>query len=313
MSRRCLVPGGAGWPAPLDDLAALHPSLRVVSLWVEGEQSELPELPGVAVVGARRASVAGLEVARRIAGDLARRGVTVVSGFAEGIDAAAHRGCLAAGGRTVAVLGSGLAVPYPRAHQGLRTELSLRGALMTAYAAWASPLRWHFPHRNRIIAALSLAVVVVEARAESGALSTARWAADLGREVLAVPGSILGRSNDGSNRLLRDGARPYLDVADLADLLPPSDAGPPPGCGDRRGRSEPPQSSGGAAPGQGGVAAHLLEVIGAEPIPRELVARALGLGARDLAVLVGEMELGGSVRTLPGGLVQRVHGPGGTR
>ena len=124
VSRRLLVPGGAGWPAPLDDLDELHPSLRVASVWVEGE---LPELPGVAVVGARRATPVGREVARRIGAELGGRGVTVVSGFAEGIDAAAHRGCLVGGGRTVAVLGCGLAVPYPRAHQGLRTELSLKG------------------------------------------------------------------------------------------------------------------------------------------------------------------------------------------
>lgn len=311
MSRRLLVPGGAGWPAPLDDLAALDPSLGVASLWVEGERPDLPELPGVAVVGARRASLSGLAAARRIAGDLARRGVTVVSGFAEGIDAAAHRGCLVGGGRTVAVLGCGLAVPYPRAHQGLRTELSLRGAMMTEYTAWDAPLRWHFPHRNRIIATLARAVIVVEAGVSSGALSTARWAADLGREVLAVPASILSEGNLGSNRLLRDGARPYLDISDLADLLPPPEAPSPPGGG--RGGSEPQQWKGGTAPGHGEAARRLLGVIGAEPVPRELVARALGLGARDLAVLVGEMELGGSVRTLPGGLVQLVHGPGGNR
>ena len=182
---------------------------------------------------------------------------------------------------------------------------------MTEYTAWDSPLRWHFPHRNRIIAALARAVIVVEAGVSSGALSTARWAADLGREVLAVPASILADGNAGSNRLLRDGARPYLDVSDLADLLPPLDAGPTPGDG--REPSEPPRRRGGAAPGQGALGARLLDVIGAEAVPRELVAHALGLGARDLAVLVGEMELGGSVRTLPGGLVQRVHGPAGTR
>ena len=311
MSRRLLVPGGAGWPAPLDDLAALHPSLAVASLWVEGDLPELPELPGVAVVGARRATPVGREVARRIGAELGGRGVTVVSGFAEGIDAAAHRGCLAAGGRTVAVLGCGLAVPYPRAHQGLRTELSLRGALMTEYTAWDSPLRWHFPTRNRIIATLARVVIVVEAGASSGALSTARWAADLGREVLAVPASILAEGSAGSNRLLRDGARPYLDISDLADLLPPLSGGPPPGDGWEP--SEASRGRGGAAPGQGGLAVRLLAVIGAEPVPRELVAHALGLGARDLAVLVGEMELCGSVRSLPGGLVQRVHGPVGTR
>jgi DNA processing protein len=310
VSRRLLVPGGPGWPAGLDDLAELNPSLRVASLWVEGELPELPELPGVAVVGARRATQVGREVARRIGAELGARGVTVVSGFAEGIDVAAHRGCLAARGRTLAVLGCGLAVPYPRAHQGLRTELSLRGWLVTEYTSWDAPLRWHFPHRNRIIAALARAVIVVEAGVSSGALSTARWAADLGREVLAVPASILAEGNTGSNRLLRDGARPYLDVSDLADLLPRLAAGAP---AEFSGLSEQAQGRPGAAAGQGAAAVRLLEAIGAEPVPRELVAGALGLGARDLAVLVGEMELTGSIRTLPGGLVQRVHGRGGIR
>ena len=254
------------------------------------------------MVGSRQATFAGLEAARRIGADLGRRDVTVVSGFALGVDAAAHRGCLAAGGQTVAVLGCGLAVDYPRSHRSLRTEVSLRGALVSEYTAWDGPRAWHFPHRNRIVAALSRAVVVVEAGEKSGALSTARWAADLGREVLAVPGSILGLANQGSNRLLRDGARPYLDVSDLADLFPECAAPRP---SDRRCRPERPGGERSTPLGARDDAARLLALVSAEPVPRELIGRALGLRASGLAVLLGELELEGHVRSLPGGLVAR--------
>jgi DNA processing protein len=257
----------------------------------------------VAVVGARRAGASGQEAARRIGADLGRRGVTVVSGFARGIDAGAHRGCLSAGGRTLAVLGCGLDVDYPSQHAALRRDVAASGALITEYEADDPPVSWRFPRRNRIIAALARAVVVVEAGVESGALSTARWAAELGREVLAVPGAILGPANQGSNRLLRDGARPYLDSSDLADLFPECGA-PPPLSGDRK---VPRERDGRPSTGadNGPAAARLLALVGAEPVPRELVARALGLGASDLAVLLGELELVGSVRSLPGGLVAR--------
>jgi DNA processing protein len=297
VSRFRLDPGDPRWPVCLADLAEMTPPCRVKWLWVDGE---IPELPGVAVVGARRATAAGMEVARRIGADLGRRGVTVVSGFAPGVDACAHRGCLSAGGRTVAVLGCGLSVDYPRLHNPLRTEVSLRGALVTEYTAWDAPRAWHFPHRNRIIAGLSLAVIVVEAGERSGALSTARWAADLGRDVLAVPGSILGSANAGSNLLLRDGARPFLDVTDLADAFP--------ACADLLpGIDGDPGSSGHAAhPGQAPLrATRLLHLLGAEPVHRELVGQALGMDASDVGVLLGELELAGYIRCLPGGLVAR--------
>jgi DNA processing protein len=301
MSPFQLRPTDPRWPACIADLSAVDASLGVASLWVQGE---LPELPGVAVVGSRRATATGLEVARRIGADLARREITVVSGFATGVDAAAHRGCLAAGGRTVAVLGCGLAVDYPRGQRGLGTEVSLTGALISEYTAWDKPLRWHFPHRNRIIAALARAVVVVEAGTESGALSTARWAADLGREVLAVPGSILDHGSAGSNRLLRDGARPYLDVSDLSDVFPECAA--PPVSSRRRGDSLPRQPGSIPVLDQGSHASRLLELVGAGPVQREWVAQALDVSPPELAVLVGEMELAGTVRRLPGGLISRV-------
>jgi DNA processing protein len=300
VNRFRLQPADPRWPAGLSDLGELGDRYRLPSVWVEGE---LPVLPGVAVVGARVAGPTGQEAARRIGGDLGRRGVTVVSGFARGVDAGAHRGCLAAGGRTVAVLGCGLDVDYPPEHAALRREVTASGALITEYEAEDIPMGWRFPQRNRIIAALSRAVVVVEAGVGSGALSTARWAADLGREVLAVPGSILGPANQGSNRLLRDGARPYLDASDLADIFPECAAPPVP---NRRRQAALPRDLelGGGTDG-GGPPARLLALVGAEPVHREMIGRALGLGASGLAVLLGELELEGYVRSLPGGLVAR--------
>jgi len=300
MSRLLLRPDDPRRPACLSDLAELGDRYRVPSLWVEGD---LPVLPGVAVVGARVAGATGQEAARRIGSDLGRRGVTVVSGFARGVDAGAHRGCLAAGGRTVAVLGCGLDVDYPPEHAALRREIAASGALVSEYEGGDAPVGWRFPQRNRIIAALSRAVIVVEAGAGSGALSTARWAAELGREVLAVPGSILGPANAGSNRLLRDGARPYLDVSDLADIF--SECAAPPRL-DRRRKAQRAGREGRTAPHQGrDQASRLLALVSAEPVPRELIGRALGLGPSGLAVLLGELELEGHVRSLPGGLVAR--------
>jgi DNA processing protein len=303
MSPWQLRPADPRWPQSLDDLAQLDPPLRVASLWVEGD---LPELPGVAIVGARRATMAGQEAARRIGGDLARRGVTVVSGFARGVDFAAHQACLSVRGHTVAVLGCGLDVDYPPQNSELRRRVGASGALISEYALRAAPLAWHFPHRNRIIAALARAVIVVEAGSRSGALSTARWAADLGREILAVPGPILGPSNEGSNRLLRDGARPYLDISDLADVLPSRE---PPVVTDVSLTAAQEDQEGDRvtviAPGRSRDGSSLLALLGTEPVHREVVTRALGLDAAELAVLVGEMELAGDIRSLPGGLISR--------
>jgi len=298
---RCrLDPSDPRWPSELGDLSQIGCTPPVRSLWVEGN---LPALPGVAVVGSRRASGAGLEAARRIGADLARRGVTVVSGFARGVDEAAHRGCLAAGGRTVAVLGCGLDVDYPPKRAGLRGELIRTGALISEYEPTDPPLAWRFPHRNRVIAALALAVVVAEAASESGALSTARWAADLGREVLAVPGSILGPASAGSNRLLRDGARPYLDVSDLADVVPAC-AAPVAARGEHPPRILEPEAPSGSTV-DGGEPSRLLALLGGEPMQREVLGRALDLSPSRISVLLGEMELAGAIRALPGGLVAR--------
>jgi len=170
-------------------------------------------------VGSRRATFGGVEIAQSIGRDLAAAGIQVISGMALGIDAAAHAGALDAGGTTIAVLGCGIDICYPSRHADLRARIAAAGSVITEEPAGTPPLKYNFPKRNRIIAALAHAVVVVEATERSGALSTARWAADLGREVLAVPGSIRARQSSGTNLLIRDGARPFLCIADLFEAV----------------------------------------------------------------------------------------------
>ncbi len=187
-------------------------------IYVKGEL--LPEDDwAVAIVGTRRASVYGKEAARQLASDLAQNGVTVVSGLAAGIDAVAHQAALDAGGRTLAVLGSGVDVIYPEQNRRLAEQLTSQGALLSEYPLGTRPERSNFPPRNRLISGLSLGTIVVEAGARSGALITSDFAAEQGREVFAVPGSIFQRSCEGTNRLIQDGAKPVLTVNDVLEEL----------------------------------------------------------------------------------------------
>src|SRR5690242_20205946 len=197
-------------------LRALAPAPE---LWVRGALEENDAL-AIAIVGSRRATAYGLEVAAVLARDLAARGVTIVSGFARGIDSVAHRAALEAGGRTIAVLGCGIDVTYPPENRRLADEVSARGALVTQFPPGMAPLPYHFPTRNRTLAALVLGVVVVEAAERSGTLSTAGFAADLGREVYAVPGKITSPTSVGVHRLLRDGARLVETWTDIVQELP---------------------------------------------------------------------------------------------
>jgi len=183
--------------------------------------------PAVAVVGARKPSSYGLSVAEKLASELASCGVVVVSGFALGIDVTAHRACLDAGGKTIAVLGSGVDVWYPRRHAAVGKRLVERGCFISELPLGTQPLPFHFPLRNRIISGMSLATVVVEADLNSGSLYTADFALAQGREVLAVPGSIYSPTCRGTNSLLVDGAWPVRsaeDVFDAIGLEPPHQA-----------------------------------------------------------------------------------------
>ena len=174
----------------------------------------------IAIVGARQATPYGLHVAEWLAADLAARGVTIVSGLARGVDTAAHRGALRAGGRTIAVLGCGVDVVYPPENSRLVGEITEQGAVVSQFAPGTPAVSWHFPVRNTVIAGLSLGVVVVEATDKSGALITARQAADIGREVFAVPGKITEKTSLGPHALLQDGAKLVREWTDVVQELP---------------------------------------------------------------------------------------------
>lgn len=197
-----------------------------VTLYVKGEWSVCLDQPCVGIVGSRRASTYGQNAAVMLARDLAGRGVTIISGLARGIDAAAHRGALEAGGRTVAVMGTGLDQVYPRDHRKLVDEILERGgALVSEFPLQTPPAPQNFPYRNRVISGLSLGVLIVEAGENSGSLITARLALEQGREVFAVPGNITSRNSFGTNYLIKGaGAKLVQQWQDIAMELPPDTA-----------------------------------------------------------------------------------------
>ena len=189
-------------------------------LYIAGSLHESDEL-AIAVVGARRATPAGGLVTERLARGLAEAGFTIVSGLARGIDAAAHRGALAAGGRTLAVLGCGLGSTYPPEHERLRREIEAHGAVLSELSLDAPPHSGHFPRRNRIISGLSFGVVVAEAAIDSGSLITAGLAAEQGREVFAVPGSVDSETSRGTHALIKEGAALVEQPQDVIDVILP--------------------------------------------------------------------------------------------
>ncbi|HEX6714168.1 MAG TPA: DNA-processing protein DprA [Thermoleophilaceae bacterium] len=213
-----LCPHAAAYPDALRGLADAPPVL-----WALGGADRLVELldgPGVAVVGSRRPSAYGTEVAEELSRGLSAAGVTVVSGLALGIDAAAHRGALRSPSpRTVAVLGGGADVVYPRMNRRIYDQIAEVGVVLSESPPGRRPFRWTFPARNRIMAAITAMTVVVEAADPSGSLITASFAAELGRGVAAVPGRVTASNAAGSNRLLRDGAAVIRDAADALDEL----------------------------------------------------------------------------------------------
>ncbi|TDC56947.1 DNA-protecting protein DprA [Jiangella ureilytica] len=219
---RYLCPGEPGWPAPLDVMAATldygEPVPPPLGLWLSGD-GDLAALAesAVAVVGSRNCSRYGERVASDLATDLALAGWTVVSGAAFGIDAAAHRGALAVGGTTLAVLASGVDLPYPRSHAQLLERIAADGLVLSEVPPGSRPMRQWFLERNRIIAALSAGTVVVEAAPRSGALNTASWTQKLSRETLVVPGPVTSALSAGCHTLVRNGAATL--VTGVADVL----------------------------------------------------------------------------------------------
>jgi DNA processing protein len=282
-----LAPGDAAYPA----LLATIPSPP--ALFVRGRLTPDDAL-AIAVVGSRRATAYGLEVAEMLAADLAARGVTIVSGLARGIDTAAHRGALAAGGRTVAVLGSGPDIIYPPENRPLALEIEERGAVVSQFPPGTPPLPFNFPARNRTLAGLALGVVVVEAAERSGALITAGFAGDLGREVFAVPGRITSDQSRGPNGLIADGARLVTDWTDIVQELPESWR--------HRLRVSPTSCEAGVTEPETGSeeALVLARLSGQEPRHvEELIAEA-GLGAARVSTALITLELRGLARQLEG-------------
>ncbi len=258
-------------------------------------RGELPAGPAVAIVGSRRPDAYGREAAELFARTLAAAGVAVVSGFARGIDAAAHRSALAsAEGRTVAVLGCGLGVDYPRGHVRLAGEIAARGALVTEFPCSAIPRAWHFPLRNRSIAALTGGTLVVQAALRSGSLITARHALDLGREVWAVPGRIFDESSLGANGLIREGAQLAQHPADLLEVLLPRSAS------SLATQATLPLSGPGLEPPTGLAGQVLAEIPpGSTRVAEEIAIRLDSSVERVLAALL-ELELSGWLKRLPG-------------
>ena len=272
-----------GYPPSLLNLTDAPPGL-----WYRGTLTPLAEKV-VAIVGSRSGSRVALETAGQLAHDLAARGIVVVSGLARGVDSAAHRGSLSADGSTVAVLGSGLDRLYPAEHKALATAIEHRGAVLSEFPPEAPPLPFHFPLRNRIISGLCRAVVVIEASERSGSLITVSCALEQGREVMAVPGSILGGRNRGAHALIRDGAKIVESADDIVEELgwgSSSDAG-----------SQAASSSRATTSGNS------VDEIMRPGVIYDVDELAAGSGksAADLLTLLTQLELGGVVRRVAGG------------
>ncbi|MFP3939979.1 MAG: DNA-processing protein DprA [Thermoanaerobaculia bacterium] len=305
---RIVTVGEAGYPEGLEDLELPPPAL-----WIRGAD---PPGPGrsVAMVGSRQADPYGREVARLFARELAAAGLTVVSGFARGIDATAHRGALEwaeaqqqngapAGCATVAVLGAGLEVDYPRTHRRLGERITAAGSLVSEFPCGLEPRPWHFPVRNRLIAALAAGVIVVRAAPRSGSLITARLALDLGREVFAVPGNIFDRRSAGPNALVADGAHPSLLPRDVLEVLGVSPGATEAPTGPDGGEAGAAAESERLPPGVGGRV--LATMTPGEPVSPEAVAGALGEGVDRVLGALLELELEGRVRREPGAAYTR--------
>jgi DNA processing protein len=246
----------------------------------------------VALVGTRGPSYYGLKTCRHLAGALASRGVTVVSGLARGIDTAAHQGALENGGRTLAVLGCGLDVVYPPENRELYDRIPEQGALLSEFPLGTPPEAKNFPVRNRIISGLSLAVVVVEAGIKSGTAITVRYALDQGREVMAVPGPRDSPTSVGPHHLIQQGAKLVARVEDILEELPLAGA---------QGRLFPPGRVAEAAhPTQAPVTDPILALLGSEPVQLEELVQTSRLPAHEVLSRLTMLELQGLIRELPG-------------
>ncbi len=288
--RSVLVIGDAAYPAPL-----LHSPDPPLLLYLQGDAALL-SAPCLAIVGSRRPSAQGRDNARRFAHDLAGQGWAIVSGLAAGVDGAAHEGALAAGGRTIAVVGTGIDRVYPPSHRALAHRIAESGLLVSELCLGTPPLAANFPQRNRIIAGLSRGTLVVEAALRSGSLITARLASEAGREVLAIPGSILAAQSAGCHALIRQGAALVDSPAQVAEELGPL----------------PPQAMPVVAVQPDAVPTTtddpVLAALGHDPQSLDTLIDRCGWPAHSLSAHLLNLELEGLVARLPGGLYQRRQG-----
>jgi DNA processing protein len=277
-----------------------------VTLYVRGEWEACFDAPCVGIVGSRRCSTYGQNVALMLARDLAARGVTIVSGLARGIDAAAHRGALEAGGRTVGVLGTGVDEVYPRDHKKLAEEiLQHGGALVSQFPLGTPPIPENFPYRNRIISGLSLGVLLVEAAENSGSLITARLAMEQNREVFAVPGNVTSRNSFGTNYLIKGaGAKLVQQWQDVAAELPPEVAArllpPEPSKQKTAGGSAVQQQVALPADLSEGERAVMKFLSADEPVHIDALVGVSNLAVSDLTGVLLGLEMRDLVRQLPG-------------
>lgn len=298
-----LVLGENGYPALLAELPDPPGALAVL-----GDPCHLAAR-SVAVVGARNASINGQRVAATLAAELARAGLGVVSGLARGVDAAAHGGALDAGGITVAAVAGGIDKPYPPEHAGLQKRIAEGGAVLAEAPLGTEPQARHFPRRNRLIAGLSLGVVVVEAAPKSGSLLTARLALEQGRELFAVPGSPLDPRARGANDLIRQGAHLTESADDVLANLPDSPR--------REGLARLPLFARGPAPVRAAeetlplpspmetdrARPQIVDLLGPSPVPIDDLLRLSGITAAALAEVLLELDLAGRLERLPGNRV----------
>jgi DNA processing protein len=258
-----------------------------------GGRRELLNRPSIAIVGSRNATPQGMDNAEAFAAALSGAGFTIVSGLALGIDTAAHRGGLSAGGRSIAVIGTGPDRIYPSANRALGHRLAAEGGLLSEFPLGTPPLPTNFPRRNRLLSGLSRGVLVVEATLASGSLITARFAAEQGREVFAIPGSIHSPFSKGSHRLIKEGAKLVETARDVIEEL----GAPAPTEG---AQMELP------APDMQADAGRVLKALGHDPAGVDALTARTGLAAGAVSVALVELELSGRITALPGGAFQRV-------
>jgi DNA processing protein len=297
--------------------SAVYPTLLLeipdapIGLFVRGDPGTL-SMPQLAVVGARNPSPSGLETAYAFAEHLAACGLTITSGLAHGIDAASHRGALHSSGSTIAVCGTGLDVSYPASHGDLAEQIALRGALVSEFPRGTPALKANFPRRNRVISGLTLGTLVVEAAVRSGSLITARLAAEQGREVFAIPGSIHNPLARGCHKLIKQGAK-LVETADdiFEELRPLVGVMHPPKPAHAAAPPAPARRSLSASMASGELLDKgyeiLLDALGFEPTGVDLLVVRTGLRADEVASMLLILELEGHVSAHPGGLYVRAH------